>query len=205
MNISNVLSNKKVTYATKGIMAAVVGTTALKAIGRPIFIMTDKHSDSETKKYTATKEFLYQVLCLGLTFFMVLPAQRLGFNIAKKHMRDIAELKGITKFKEFEIVTKDLDELTDEAKKIVGPKFNDNRSKHALKIVKGGVELGSFVGSIVGLTIVAPLISHELLHPIMHALKMDRDSTKDHALETLEQPILHEAHDQDDNKIDVKA
>lgn len=174
MTISSILSNKDAAYFTKSIAGAVFATTALKAVGRPAFIYADKNSDPETKKYTAGKEFLYQLLCLGLTFAMIKPAQKIGYNFAKKHIKDIAELKKITNFKEFELVTKDLDDLTTKAKEILGIDKLKKESKTALKVTKGGVELGSFIGSILGLTIVAPLISHQVLHPIMKAFGMDK-------------------------------
>lgn len=192
MKISNTLANKKFNYATKGMFAAVVGMTALKAVGRPAFIMADKNSDPETKKYTAAKEALYQILCLVLTFGMVIPGQNLGFNMAKKHLGKFAEK--IKDLKTFEVVTKDLDELTKDAVKVLGQSKLDDSEKLILKKVKGGGDLGSFVGSILGLTIIAPLIGHEMLHPIMKAIGMDKKESKNPALERLQQPILSEGH-----------
>lgn len=174
--MSNFLSSKGVTYATKGIMGAVVGTTVLKAVGRPAFIMADKKSDPETKKYTATKEFIYQLLCLGLTFLMIKPTQWLTFARSKNLMKGVKELENIKTYKHFETVNKDINELTAEAKKLLGTKEKGltGKAKEKFNLVKGADELGSFVSSIVGLTIVAPLLSHEILHPIMHAIGMDK-------------------------------
>lgn len=179
--VSSFLASKKVAYTTKGIMGAVVGTTILKAAGRPAFIMADKKSDPETKKYTAVKEFLYQILCLGLTFAMVIPAQKLMFKNSKKFISNIKELENIKSYGDFKKVNKDLNELTEDAQALLGTKeapltHLSEESKKQLKLVKGADELSSFVTSIVGLTIVAPLISHEILHPIMHAIGMDKKS-----------------------------
>lgn len=174
--ISNTLSNKKFAYASKGIMMAVVGTTVLKAVGRPVFIMADKKSDPETKKYTAVKELLYQLLCLGLTFAMVLPAQRLVFKNSKKIMEGVKELEKIKTYSDFKEVNKDINEFTPKAKELLSTdkKGLDGEAKEKFNLVRGADELASFVSSIVGLTIVAPLISHELLHPIMHAIGMNK-------------------------------
>lgn len=195
-SISNFLSSKKVTYATKGIMGAVVGTTVLKAIGRPAFIMADNQSDTGSKKYTAVKEFLYQTLCLGLTFAMVIPTQRLCFNAAKKYMKGFKELENIKTYKDFDIINKDIYEFTPKAKEILKTDKTglSNEAKKPFNLVKGAVELGSFVSSIVGLTIIAPLISHEILHPLMHAIGMDKKESANPALEELQQPILTEGH-----------
>lgn len=205
--IGNILASKKVNYATKGIIGAVVGTTVLKAVGRPMFIYADKKTDKESRKYTATKELLYQILCLGLTFAMVIPAQILMFKHSKKFIKDIAELGNIKKYGDFKKVNKDLDELTSEAQSLLGTKEKplvklSDDSKKQLKLVKGADELSSFVTSIIGLTIVAPAISHEILHPIMHAIGMDHKvPEKSHALQDLEQPILSEGY----HKVDTKA
>lgn len=175
MNIEKMLSSKTFTYTTKGIMGAVVGTTILKAVGRPAFIYADSHTDKETKKYTATKEFLYQMLCLIMTFAMVIPVQMLCFKLSKKYIKGMPSLKGIQTFKDFGKVTKDLDELTPEGKAVLNRDTELNKDeKEAIGLVKGAVEVGSFLGSLVGLTIVAPLISHEILHPIMNALGFDK-------------------------------
>lgn len=202
-SISNFLSNKGMTYATKGIMGAVVGTTILKAVGRPAFIMADKHSDAETKKYSATKEFLYQVLCLILTFAMVIPTQKLTFARSKKLMQGVKELEKIKTYKDFKLVNKDINELTPEAKTLLGTqeKGLTGHVREKFNLVKGADEMGSFISSIVGLTIVAPLISHKILHPIMHALNMEKKEPENPALQKLQQPILTEGH----HKVDAQA
>jgi len=171
------LANKNFTYLTKGIVGAVVFTTVLKAVGRPAFIMTDKRNkDPEAKKYTATKEFLYQILCLGLTFAMVIPTQHITFAFSKKLMKGIKELEKIKTYGAFKEVCKDIDEFTPKAIKLLGTKEKGltGTAREKFNLVKGADEMGSFISSLVGLTIVAPLISHEILHPVMHAIGMGK-------------------------------
>lgn len=49
--------NNKPTYA-------VMAIAVVKGIARPIFTMTDKHADPETKKYTAIREGLTEVVAI---------------------------------------------------------------------------------------------------------------------------------------------
>lgn len=189
--VSNGLASKNFNYKTKGIMGAVVFTTALRAASRPVVIYKDKKADEETKKYTAGKEFLYQMLSLVLTFAMVNPAKKLGFSFAKKFLKDgkvaAEELKGIKKFDDFEKVNLDLDELTSDAKKILGKGEKEVLSPDSiskLKLVKGSVELFSFVSSIVGLTIIAPALGNVVLHPIMKAVGLTKNEPTQQKVDT---------------------
>lgn len=174
MSTIKVLESPKFASFAKGAGGAILVMTGLKAVGRPVIIYSDKNIDEETKKYTAAKEFLYQLLCLGITVTM-LPFFRLGgYKLAEKHLNASPALKEIAdklnkasvikKVGEFEKEYKNKDILPEEA-------------KTAMNKIKGGAELGSFVGSILGLTILAPAISHEILHPIMKAIGMDKKAT----------------------------
>ena len=64
--------------------------TGLKAAGRPAFTLADTHVDKETRKYSAVKELLYQVLCLGI-YLAVIPVtfKKGGFAAFKKICRNI--------------------------------------------------------------------------------------------------------------------
>ncbi len=53
--------NNKPTYA-------VMAIAVVKGIARPIFTMTDKHADPETKKYTALREGLTEVVAIPTYF-----------------------------------------------------------------------------------------------------------------------------------------
>jgi len=170
----NMLSNKNFTYRTKGIFGAIVFTTILRGTSRPTLIMVDKKADPETRKYAAGKELLYQLLCLGLTFAMVIPSKDLALKFAKKYVKGIDELKGIYELKgpfsslKFDEVNKDIDELTEKGAKILGKNKGDSiKHKEEFKLVKGALELASFVSSIVGLTIVAPAIGNKIIHPML--------------------------------------
>lgn len=186
--ITNLLMNEKAYKFGKVAAGAIYATTALKAIGRPAFIYADKNSDKETKKYTAAKEFLYQILCLGITIG-ILPLFKMGgFKLAQKNLKNIKEFSNIKGVKSFEQEFKNIDKYSDSL-------------KEKLKLTNGGVELGSFVGSVLGLTIIAPLISHKILHPVMHAIGFDKKESPNPALEKLQQPILTEGHHKLDKQV----
>ena len=53
--------NNKPTYA-------VMAIAVVKGIARPLFTMTDKHADPETKKYTALREGLTEVVAIPTYF-----------------------------------------------------------------------------------------------------------------------------------------
>ncbi len=65
--------------------ACVKLETSLKAVGRPAFTLIDKNTDKQTRKYAATKEFLYQILCLGIYMAIIPPIfKNGGFKLFQK-------------------------------------------------------------------------------------------------------------------------
>ena len=75
--------NNKPTYA-------VMAIAVVKGIARPLFTMTDKHADPETKKYTAIREGLTEVVAIPTYFacgeLASKVAEKLNFdNLPKNH------------------------------------------------------------------------------------------------------------------------
>lgn len=176
--ISNIMTNQSLAKFGKTAAGAVVATTVLKAVVRPMFIMTDKKSDQKTRTYTAAKEFLYQALCLGIALALLPIFERTGFRMAEKKLKNIPGFEKITKYSEIKEFSQ-IDKLKKFKKDYLEKSFDTNHvlsdsADKAMHLVNGGLELGSFVGSILGLTIIAPLISHEILHPIMHAIGLEK-------------------------------
>lgn len=175
--------------------ACVKIETGLKAVGRPAFTLIDSHTDKEKRKYAASKEFLYQILCLGI-YMAIIPRvfKNGGFKLAQKIFKKeglpnfknakqmlayhhLAHMKKSERF--LEKNKKHLDLITDD---LVNPKDNNaklidylkNYEKGTLKkqekmfeLAKGSIEFSSIIGSVIGLTILAPELSHLVLHPIM--------------------------------------
>ncbi|MCI1273257.1 MAG: hypothetical protein LKG27_02345 [Clostridiaceae bacterium] len=172
--IGNVIGNKSFAKVAAGTAGTVYVMTAIKALGRPYFIYTDKTTnDKKTKQYAATSEFLYQLLCLGLTIAMVPFFKTAGLKIASKYMKNNKETDAILK----EISKNNIFSRANAFRakyKEVEKGFKDNmpQTEHqkTMAIGNGGIEAGSFVGSIIGLTLIAPPISHKIIAPTLHLL-----------------------------------
>lgn len=66
--------NNKPTYA-------VMAIAFVKGIARPIFTMTDKHADPETKKYTALREGLTEIVAIPTYFVCGELASKIGESL----------------------------------------------------------------------------------------------------------------------------
>lgn len=201
-SIGTKLGNEHFAKLATGATATVLITTGIKAVARPVFIYTDKKTDKETKKYTAGKEFLYQVLCLGITLALLPFAKSGGLKLAEKFIKNDStaagflekakNAKGSTEkafkkeiektMEEYHNATKVIKEWenngnkveTDDIKKAKATLERLKSTATAINAGLGGIEIGALVGSIGGLTLLAPIISHEILHPIMHTLGMEK-------------------------------
>ena len=71
--ISSFLTNPTLTNIAQSTTSAVSIETGMKAVGRPSFILADKELSPQTKRYAATKEFLYQATCLATYMLLVIP------------------------------------------------------------------------------------------------------------------------------------
>src|SRR5574344_824619 len=199
MSIVSILENPKFTTFASGAAGAVYATTAVKAAVRPAVIYKDKHADTATKKYTASKEFIYQVLCLGVALSIVPLFRKGGFELAKKALKDIDNQNDINVIKDTFVKTvknkakgKNIDAKLSKIKDTNLENFEQNlfdgfykaakttenisdKTKEMVTRVHGGQILGEFVGSILGLTILAPLLSMVVLHPILKAFGVENN------------------------------
>jgi len=165
-------------------------TTGLKAVGRPAFIFADRNADAETKKYAATKEFLYQALCLVIYMLLIMRLfKKGGFWLAKnkifKNKDGFEMFKNCDEYLNFhKLADMTLAERqTPKNKKLLDTITNKDLKKtlettdeikENYHLCKGAIEFSSIIGSIIGLTILAPQISHFILHPIMNALGIEK-------------------------------
>ncbi len=162
---------------TQSTVTQITTETCLKAAGRPAFILADKDIDSQTKKFSSTKEFLYQMTCLGIYLAAVMPILRKGtFALARKMYKNEPVFKVFKnsgdfmkyyKMNDTEKAAK-LEEInkTLKTEKITKDKINED-------FAKGLTELTSIVGSVTGLAVIAPVISHPLIHPILRTMGLE--------------------------------
>lgn len=185
--ISTFLTNPTLVNMAQNTKAAVSVETSLKAVGRPTFTLMDKNVDKDKRKFSATKELLYQLLCLGLYLSLIPFFKEGGFKLIKNILKDEKHL-GIKMFentKQYHEYQKLLDfdkekrlkELTKEKdfKNLLKNKKLTEYVKNTPELksfnhVKGAIELSSIAGSVLGLTVIAPEISHIIIHPIMDFL-----------------------------------
>ena len=156
----------------------------------------DKNTDKETRKYAASKEFLYQALCLGIYMMIIPPVfKNGGFKLAQKIFKseNLPNFKNAKEMLAYHRLAnmKPAERLLEQNKKyldlvsdtLINPKDGrklrdylivDKTPRGALvkqgkmfELAKGSIELSSIIGSVLGLTILAPELSHLILHPVM--------------------------------------
>lgn len=185
-SIGNFIGKDKVAKFAAGTAGTVYVMTGIKAVGRPYFIYTDKNTDKATKKYAATSEFLYQLICLGVTLAMIPFFKTGGLKLAEKYLKQNPEsakiLENVSKTNiysrskafdnEFSKVKEGFKEVVNGNKK---GKLPTTDFEKAMAKGHGAIEAGSFIGSIIGLTLLAPPLSHKIVHPIMKALGMSKE------------------------------
>lgn len=201
----SILSNSVLAQIAQNTSSRVAAETALKAAGRPTFILIDNNIDSSTKKYAASKEFLYQATCLvvylaAVAAFVPSMSFKIGKKLMGKNHPEFYKFRSTYEYMNyFNQAEKPLqNRIPSLEKDHVKHLFNHDGLREALTtqenpekypLIRGTIEFGSLVGSILGLAILAPEVSHATIHPIMRALGLEKKSEKTEA----------------DNKVDVKA
>lgn len=186
---TNLLTSPTLSNIAQSTTSSVSIETGLKAVGRPSFILADKDINYKTKKYAATKEFLYQAICLATYMLIVIPIFKNGsFKLAQKHI--FKDEKMFEKFKnanEFLNYRKLAAKPREERVNLLGDvKYKNMFSKENLvdlklkdspepyNLIKGVVEFGNTIGSVLGLAIFAPEVSHLVVHPVMKLIGMEK-------------------------------
>ncbi len=184
--IQNIISNPTFYNATQGTVAQMTIKTGLNSVARPGFILLDKNIDPHTKKFSASKEFLYQGLSLLMYLGIIIPIFKHGaYALAKnKLFKNEAVFKAFPnpdEFKKFLKLGSEQEKLTklSEISKATGDTFNrTNISEESEHLANGVIESSSLIGTILGLAVVAPLTATKAIHPILKAVGLVKDEPK---------------------------
>ncbi|MBD5402517.1 hypothetical protein HDR58_06930 [bacterium] len=181
--IQNIISNTTLYNMTQSTAAQVTTETCLKAVGRPGFILMDHNIDPETKRFSATKEFLYQMICLGIYLAAIIPVFKKGaFSIARMFTKSEPVLQAFKKPEDFVKYCKleDADKAAklEELNNLIKPKVKFTKDNINENLAKGIIEGSSILGSVTGLAIVAPIASHPLIHPILKTIGLEKPQPK---------------------------
>lgn len=188
--IAAVLTNPKFANFAMNTKYTVTTESIFKATGRPAAIMMDNNVDKDTRKYAATKEGLYQMLCLGIYLTMIpLFFKRYGFKLAQKILKgdkDLPVFKNANEYLAYAKIAslpknernghKLLPKISDTLK--ISKEDNLTLKQHLLNdekppefpVAKGALELSNLVGTIIGLAWIASELSNYILHPLMRKL-----------------------------------
>ena len=146
----NFLTSPKFANMVQNSTFQVASEGCLKAIGRPAFTLCDKTANTQERKYSAAKEFLYQSLSMMSYFALIFPIRNNTFRLLKH----FPQLKGenITQAK-----------TAEDFKKL----FNTMPNGLTKTKIKGAQELMSIIASGIILAIITPQIATKLTHPIL--------------------------------------
>ncbi len=203
--IATILTNPKFANFAMNTKYTVTTESIFKATGRPAAIMMDKNVDKDTRKYAATKEGLYQLLCLGIYLTMIpLFFKRYGFKLAQKILKgdkDLPMFKDANEYLAYAKLAglpknerknnKLLQKISDNLKisqndtATLKQKLLSEEKPPEFPVAKGALELSNLVGTVIGLAWIASELSNHILHPIMKCLGFEKS--------------------QNNNKIDTKA
>lgn len=200
--VAKFLTSPSLNNITSNTNSQVMMETTLKSIGRPGFILIDNDIDSDTKKYAAAKEFLYQATCLLVYAALVVPVFKRGaFKIAQKvfNKSEIGNFRSLKQYdrylklcdsslnnrlktlgKEIKGVYK-TDADGNKVKKLVRDDYDaiavselEKENPNRFTDLKGAIEFGNIVGSVFGLAILAPQFSHVFIHPALKFLGLEK-------------------------------
>ncbi|MCM1338697.1 MAG: hypothetical protein NC191_03400 [Muribaculaceae bacterium] len=203
--IQNIVANPTFFNVTQGTAAQMGIKTSLNAVARPGFILLDKNIDSHTKKFSASKEFLYQAISLAMYLGVIIPVFKHGaYALAKnKLFKDEAVFKAFPKPDEFKKFFKlgseqekiarlqEISKATGDTfvyKKELGtneqfpvPKGTKVITESGEHLANGVIESSSLIGTILGLAVIAPLTATKMIHPILKSVGLVKDEPKQNA------------------------
>ena len=143
----------------------VLSEGSLKAVARPVFTLMDDSASPEARKYSATKEFIFQSVSMAMYFAIITTVfQRGGYKFLKNlpKFKNYEALKGIDNIKDF---TKVYDAFSK------GLLSTTAEQATQLQHAKGGMEVIKMIGSGLILTILCPLVVAKMVSPVMKMIQ----------------------------------
>lgn len=179
IGIRRVTSNPKAAAFAQNTVCAIAVETTLKALGRPAFIYYDKNANGRSKKYAATKEFIYQSFCLGLYLSLIDKFKGIAYNKLSKHLAN-KDPENKRKLDLFDTEQAKINAAPKEKKAAMEKVFHTMIQKNSdLKFGKGVKELSSIGATVFILALCAPILSQIILHPVMSLIfKNDKKQLK---------------------------
>ena len=165
----NIITSNEASKWVQDSAFQVLSEGSLKAVARPAFTLADKSASLEARKYSATKELIFQSVSM-LTYFAIITTvfQRGGYKFLKKlpKFKKYDALKGIDNIKDF---TKVYDSFSK------GQLTTTAEQAKQLQHTKGGMEVIKMIGSGLILTVLCPLAVAKMVSPVMKMLKFNNN------------------------------
>ena len=179
----NIITSNEASKWVQDSAFQVLSEGTLKAAGRPAFTLLDSSASMDARKYSATKEFIFQAFSMAMYFAIITTVfQKMGFKALRKlpKFKDFETLKDIKSIEEFSKVFDNFSK---------GNIQTTPKQTKELQQAKGGMEIIKMIGSGLILTILCPLLVAKMVSPVMKGL----------------QPILNPNTKNNNQKIDTKA
>jgi|GEM_PF-2276244 len=150
------------------------------AILRPIATLADKSASLKERKYSATREFLQQMMCLACHLTLAPTFEKLAFQVAKQFPRLRAEFGNFKTFQQIVKARKDNIEIRQNNRLIAAglKKGTIVADKELPKVLTGLLTMGSSLGTILVLACIAPLINNYILGPALKAFNSHKNDKK---------------------------
>ena len=166
----NVVTSNQASKLVQDSAFQVLSEGSLKAVARPAFTLMDNSASLEARKYSATKELIFQSVSMLMYFAIITTVfQKGGYKFLKNlpKFKKYDALKGIDNIKDF---TKVYDAFSK------GQLSTTAEQATQLQHAKGGMEVIKMIGSGLILTILCPFAVAKMVSPIMKALNPTTDS-----------------------------
>ena len=168
IKIRRVVSNPRAAEFARNTVCTIAVETTLKASGRPAFIYYDKNANKQSKKYAATKEFLYQSFCLGLYLSLINKFKNKTYKILSSHYasKNPEDKRKLDLYDAFQTKINNAKNKT-EKKNLENQLSRLLHTNKDYQFGKGVKEFSSMAATVFILALCAPIASQIILHPVM--------------------------------------